>query len=193
LQRLTLEAINFLRGFMQQLVPKRIAIIGLPGSGKSTWAVKVGKILDVPVHHLDKHMFTSNRQKINKSEFIELLKILVESESWVIEGCSFSTFEMRFARADTVLYFNFSRPLCIWRIFKRFVKPDTSLKDHADGNSQFFNLKMIRYIWNFNKEKGKRIEELRQTYKHIDFRMIKNLKELELYFRELQEKMLRSS
>lgn len=36
---------------------KKFAIIGLPGSGKSTFSVKLGKILNIPVHHLDRHIF----------------------------------------------------------------------------------------------------------------------------------------
>lgn len=35
--------------------PKKFALIGLPGSGKSTFASNLGKILEIPVHHLDQH------------------------------------------------------------------------------------------------------------------------------------------
>lgn len=42
---------------MEQEKLKRIAVIGLPGSGKSTFATRLGKTLRIPVHHLDKHMF----------------------------------------------------------------------------------------------------------------------------------------
>ena len=51
---------------------KRIAIFGLPGSGKSTFAVKLGKIMDMPVHHLDKHMFIADGKKRNRQEFLSL-------------------------------------------------------------------------------------------------------------------------
>jgi adenylate kinase family enzyme len=86
---------------------KRFAIIGLPGSGKSTFAVKLGQLLDIPVHHLDRHMFEPGGKKVDKQEFLKIQKAIVDEESWIIEGCSFSTFEMRFARADTVIYFQF--------------------------------------------------------------------------------------
>lgn len=47
---------------------KKFAIIGLPGSGKSTFATKLGKILDIPVHHLDRHMFEpGGKKETNKS------------------------------------------------------------------------------------------------------------------------------
>jgi len=52
---------------------KRIAVIGLPGSGKSTFATRLGKMLSISVHHLDKHMF-DGRTKRDKRESIEELR-----------------------------------------------------------------------------------------------------------------------
>lgn len=34
---------------MKNTYPKKFALIGLPGSGKSTFASKLGKILDIPM------------------------------------------------------------------------------------------------------------------------------------------------
>jgi len=104
---------------MEQEKLKRIAVIGLPGSGKSTFAKRLGKILGVPVHHLDKHMF-DGLTKRDKQEFLSIKEALVNEESWIIEGCSFSTLEMRFSRADTVIYFHLPRWLCLWRVLRRF-------------------------------------------------------------------------
>ena len=53
---------------MKKNFPKRIAIIGLPGSGKSTFAIELGKVLRVPVHHLDRHMFEPNGKKKDKKD-----------------------------------------------------------------------------------------------------------------------------
>lgn len=45
---------------------KRFTIIGLPGSGKSTFAILLGKTLDISVHHLDQHMFKKEGTKKDK-------------------------------------------------------------------------------------------------------------------------------
>src|SRR5271154_5056681 len=113
---------------MKQEIPKRFAIIGLPGSGKSTFAAKLGKMLYIPVHHLDKHMF-DGKKKRDRQEFLSVKEAMVREESWIIEGCSISTLEMRFARADTVIYFHLPRLLCIWRICKRLFTFDKNLAD----------------------------------------------------------------
>jgi adenylate kinase family enzyme len=113
---------------MLQAKPQRIAIIGLPGSGKSTFATELGKILHIPVHHLDKYIFDGNRKR-DKQDFLIVKKALLTEPSWVIEGCSISTLEMRFAHADTVIYFQFPRLLCIWRLCKRLFFFDRKLAD----------------------------------------------------------------
>lgn len=158
----------------------RFAIIGLPGSGKSTFAVKLGKLLDIPVHHLDRHMFEPDGKKRDKLEFIEIQKALLDEESWIIEGCSFSTFEMRFARADTLIYFHFSRLICFWRVFKRLFN-----HEKAFGSLRVVNFEILKYIWNFDKEKRKRIEELRKKYPQVNFLIFKTPKDADRYLKAL--------
>ena len=59
------------------------------------------------------------KKKRDKQEFLLVKDALLKEEVWIIEGCSFSTLEMRFARADTLIYFHLPRWLCIWRVCKR--------------------------------------------------------------------------
>ena len=166
---------------MKQEIPKRIAIIGLPGSGKSTFAAKLEKVLNVPVHHLDRHMFEPGGKKRDRQEFLSIQKAMVDEESWIIEGCSFSTFEMRFARADTLIYFHFSRFLCFWRIFKRLFN-----HDKAFGGLRIVNWEILKYIWNFDKEKRATIEELRKRYPHVDFFTFRNPDDPDKYLERLK-------
>jgi adenylate kinase family enzyme len=65
---------------MNRETPKRIAIIGPPGSGKSTFAVKLGKLLNISVHHLDTHCFIG-RTKRDQKEFAAIQQELVDQES----------------------------------------------------------------------------------------------------------------
>jgi len=156
--------------------PKRFALIGLPGSGKSTFAVKLGKLLHIPVHHLDEHMFEPGGKKRDKQEFIVVQKAMVDEDAWTIEGCSFSTFEMRFARADVVIYFLLPRMVCIWRLFKRFFNYDKVL-----SGLRIVTWGILRYVWNFDREKRARIEELRRKYPQLEFMIFRNQKDADRY------------
>jgi adenylate kinase family enzyme len=100
---------------MKKIQSKKFALIDLPGSGKSTFASTLGRILGIPVHHLDRHMFEPDGKKKDKQEFIEIQQAMLNEKAWVVEECSFSTFEMRFAKADVLIYFHFSRLVCfLW-------------------------------------------------------------------------------
>lgn len=74
---------------MKNTHPKKFAVIGLPGSGKSTFAAKLGRTLGIPVHHLDRHMFEPCGKKKDIQEFIEIQKTILDEETWIVEGCSF--------------------------------------------------------------------------------------------------------
>lgn len=166
---------------MKKPNPKKFALIGLPGSGKSTFASKLGKILEIPVHHLDTHMFEAGGKKRDKQEFIEIQKAMLNEKAWVIEGCSFSTFEMRFAKADVLIYFHFSRALCFWRLLKRLFNYKRDF-----GGLRLINWELLRYTWNFDKEKRTKIEELRKKYPQTDFLIIRDQKEADLLLKEIR-------
>lgn len=167
---------------MKKEPPTRFAIIGLPGSGKSTFAAKLANLLGVPVHHLDKHRFGVGGKKRDRQEFIEIQRMLLDENAWVVEGCSFSTFEMRFARADVMIYFHFSRLICILRIFKRLFNYKRDF-----GGLRTVNWEIFRYIWNFDKEKRARIEELRKMYLQTEFRIFRNQNDADLFLKSLSK------
>ena len=66
---------------------KKFALIGLPGSGKSTFASKLGRTLGIPIHHLDRHMFEPDGKKKDKQEFIE-------KRLWRLESYYMGDFEI---------------------------------------------------------------------------------------------------
>jgi adenylate kinase family enzyme len=171
------EALAMLHLLMK---PKKFALIGLPGSGKSTFASKLGKRLGIPVHHLDRHMFEPDGKKRDKHEFIAIQQAILNEEAWVVEGCSFSTFEMRFAKADVFIYFHFSRLVCFMRLFKRVFNYK---KDF--GGLRAVTWEILQYTWNFDKEKRKRIEELQKKYPQTEFLIFRNQQDADLYLKSL--------
>jgi adenylate kinase family enzyme len=165
---------------MKNTNPKKFAVIGLPRSGKSTFASTLGKILDIPVHHLDRHMFEPGGKKRDKQEFIAVQKAMLDENAWVVEECSFSTFEMRFAKADVIIYFYFSRLVCFWRFFKRLFNYKREF-----GGLRAINWELLKYTWNFNKEKRARIEELRNKYPCTDFLIFRTQKDADLFIEDI--------
>lgn len=175
---------------MKSEVPKRIAIIGLPGSGKSTFACQLGSSLNIPVHHLDRHMF-DGRIKRDRQEFLAIKELLVAKKFWIIEGCSLSTLEMRFSRADMIIYFHFSRLLCIWRLFKRLFDSDKTIS--SSGCLRGINWPLLRYVWNFDRDKRESIAELRKKYPLVEFIILRSPSDLDKLVGEFKRRKERAA
>jgi adenylate kinase family enzyme len=166
---------------MNKKTPNRIAIIGNPGSGKSTFATRLEKLLNIPVHHMDTHVFV-NGKKTDQQKLIKIQQELVDQDSWIIEGCSISTLEMRFEKADVVIYLNFPRVRCIWRVLKRCFVFDKNLAN--SGCVRVANWALLKYIWNFDKDKKPRIYEVKNKYPKLNFQILKNSRQIESFLKE---------
>lgn len=164
---------------------RKIAVIGPPGSGKSTFAARLGERLNLPVHHLDLYQFQSDGSKTDLQEFFKIQQDLMQKDCWIIEGCSSKTFESRFIAADVVIYLNFSRLSCIWRVLKRVVFE----KDLArTGCADFVNWELLQYIWAFSKEKDPLIKALVEKYPNLYVEVLRNRTDVEKFHSKLNNK-----
>lgn len=145
----------------------KIVVIGVPGSGKSTFALKLGKKLGLPVLSLDNAVFLSNGDKRDKAEVLQIQQEMMSREGWIIEGCAISSLDMRYPEADLVIDFKFSRWLCIWRVFKRKFFFDPALVE--SGCLPSVNRELLRYIWTFDQQKRKQIDQVRERYPAVQY------------------------
>lgn len=101
---------------------KRILILGSSGSGKSTLARRLGATLELPVIHLDRHFWHPGWVKTPHSDWVAHVKQLVEREAWIMDGNYRSTLDMRMKAADTVIFLDMPRWLCVIRAIKRRIE-----------------------------------------------------------------------
>ena len=101
---------------------QRIMIIGCGGAGKSTLARQLGELLDLPVIHLDTHFWQPGWVEMPKAEWLRTVETLTQGDRWIIDGNYTGTLHIRFAAADTVLFLDYSRWLCLWRVIGRIVR-----------------------------------------------------------------------
>jgi shikimate kinase len=115
---------------------KRIAIIGSSGAGKSTLAQELGSILHIDPIHLDRYFWKPGWKEKLKEDRVEILQDLVREKQWIIEGTYFTTSETRLKEADTIIFLDMPRLLCLWRVIKRYSsyrKHSQSRPDLPDG------------------------------------------------------------
>ncbi len=98
----------------------RISIIGTTGSGKSTLAAQLARILDVPCIELDAiHWQQPDWNPISREQFQAKVAEVVRAERWVIEGGYSIVRPQIWARADTVLWLDYSFPVTLSRLLRR--------------------------------------------------------------------------
>src|SRR3954451_7910435 len=128
----------------------KIAIIGSSGAGKSQLALTMGKILDIEVIHLDKEFWQPGWTEMPKDEWRSCVERLVARDAWIIDGNFGGTMDIRISAADTVVFLDLPRSLCVWRTLKRAATYRKGTRpDMADGCHEKLDLKFLKWIWDF--------------------------------------------
>jgi adenylate kinase family enzyme len=133
---------------------KRIAIIGPAGSGKSTLAHELGAILGVAVVHLDALFWKPGWMETPKPEWRSIQEELVRRESWIIDGNYGGTLDVRLAAADTIIFLDFPRLLCLWRVIRRrlqYIGKDRP--DVGPGCPERLTWRFLWWIWTYRARK----------------------------------------
>jgi hypothetical protein len=100
---------------------KRVVILGPGASGKSTLAVRLGEITDLPVVELDKIFWRPGLIATPREEWIKTQRSVVEKSRWITDGDlgPYDAVEVRLKAADTIIFLDFSLLRCAWRAFRR--------------------------------------------------------------------------
>lgn len=98
---------------------ERILVVGSSGSGKSTLSRRLGGVLQLPVIHLDRHFWHPGWQETPFSEWQSQVRELVAGERWIIDGNYRNTLDMRLDAADTIVFLDLPRMVCVMQAVKR--------------------------------------------------------------------------
>ncbi len=139
---------------------QRVLVIGPCGAGKSTAAVELGRVLDLPVHHLDQLHWHEGWVEGSREELLTALAPIVAGERWLIDGNYGGTMAERLERADAVVYLDYSTWLCLWRAARRVWRYNGRPRpDMAPGCPERFDLAFFLYILTFRRGPRRRTEE----------------------------------
>ena len=97
----------------------RIMIIGCCGSGKSTLARNIHQRTGLPLFHLDQYFHLPNWQEPSQEDWAATVTDLAKGDQWIIDGNYGGTMDIRLARADAMIFMDFSSIKCLGRVIKR--------------------------------------------------------------------------
>ncbi|MBQ1982690.1 MAG: adenylate kinase, partial [Clostridia bacterium] len=83
---------------------KRVAVIGCPGGGKSTFSRALRDRVGLTLYHLDAIYWRDDRTHLSREEFYPLMQEIIAREEWIMDGNYNATLEWRISACDLLIF-----------------------------------------------------------------------------------------
>ena len=125
-------------------------VIGSGGSGKSRLSRELARRTGLPLIHLDREYWGPGWQPMPEPEWEAKVAELVRGERWIIDGNFGGTMHIRLAAADTVIFLDLPRLVCLWSVIRRWATFRAEARpDMTPGNADKLDLKFLQWIWGY--------------------------------------------
>jgi adenylate kinase family enzyme len=131
---------------------QRVAVLGSGGAGKSVLAAALAERTGLPVVHLDVVYWRPGWTAPPRDEFDAKLAAAVAEERWILDGNFLrdDDADPRFGRADTVIFLDLPRRICLWRIIRRLVRDRRrSRPDLPHGCPEGIDVAFWLWVWRY--------------------------------------------
>jgi adenylate kinase family enzyme len=164
----------------------RIIVLGSSGSGKSTLARRIGDLLALEVIHLDSYYWQPNWTATPEEEWAQKVAELLKRDRWVMDGNYPSSLELRVAHADTVIFLDQRRWICLWRCLKRFVMHrGENRPELAEGCNEKIDLDFLKWIWNYPRDVKPQIESVLERHSEKQVVWLRRSEEVDAFLDQL--------
>lgn len=139
---------------------KRAVVIGPGGSGKSQLARQISDRAGLPVVHLDPLFWRGTWDPVPEPDARRALANAVAGNKWVLDGnfLDLAGDDVRFARADTVIFLDLPRLTCVRRVLWRLIRDRRRYRpDLPRGGKESFDISLLRWIWHYAKTDRPRV------------------------------------
>ncbi|HEY4853088.1 MAG TPA: hypothetical protein VII22_20050 [Streptosporangiaceae bacterium] len=147
---------------------RKIAVFGLPGTGKTTLALRLADLLGVPHHDLDQVLFTADGA-LPLEEFRARTAALTATGGWVVDGNYSKLADVTWPRADAVIWLDYPLPLIVSRVTRRNLRRLTGREPAPDGpfgwGRAFFSKKSVlaNAVRKYVRNRGRYASQLSET------------------------------
>jgi adenylate kinase family enzyme len=140
---------------------QRILVMGSSGSGKSTFARRLATATGLPFVSLDALYWQPGWQPSEPEPFGVRVTEAASAQGWIMDG-NYTRFagELRRERADTVIWFDLPRYVCMSGIMTRIVSSYGRVRpEMAPGCPERIDLEFLRYVWTYRQQQRPRLLE----------------------------------
>ncbi len=129
---------------------QRVLVVGSSGAGKSTFAHRFAERTCLPLISLDAEFWQPGWVETPRPLWREKVAVLAAEPRWIMDGNYSGSFDIRMPRADTVIWLDYGRSLCLRRVLHRTLKNyGRSRPEMAQGCPERIDFTFLRYVWSF--------------------------------------------
>ncbi len=131
---------------------QRVLVMGCSGSGKSTFGRQLADRLGLPFVSIDRIFWQPGWREPKPEEFAAKMTLEAEKPAWVMDGnyTRNGAGELRRARADTIVWFDLPRWVCMLSIIHRSAASYGKVRpEMAPGCPEKFDWEFWRYVWTY--------------------------------------------
>ena len=153
--------------------PRRIVVTGTTGSGKTTLARAVAAKLGLPHAEQDAWNHLPGWQEAPLEQFRAAVDAFTAQAGWVMDGNYTKANDIGWARADTLIWLDYSGGLVFWRLFTRTLRRGYTREELWNGNRESLGPNLLsrdgilawffRTHWRHRREKAGKLA----AYPHL--------------------------
>ncbi|MDN5932494.1 MAG: hypothetical protein L0I24_15750 [Pseudonocardia sp.] len=100
---------------------ERVVVLGRGGAGKSTFALHLSQVTELPVIELDQYFWSEDLSPLSTEAWTVVQERLATGDRWIMDGDlgPYDAPAIRLHRADTVVVLDLSLARCAWRAVRR--------------------------------------------------------------------------
>lgn len=171
--------------------PRRVAIAGTSGTGKTTLARSIGERLDLPATEIDALFHGPGWQP--RPTFEEDVETVLARPGWVIEW-QYRVVRDRIAdHADTLVWLDLPIRVTMWRVVRRTVVRRLRRTELWNGNTEpplwtFFtdHDHIVRWAWMHRHTLHERVPALAQAHPDLHVIRLRTQREVDTWLTQLR-------
>jgi adenylate kinase family enzyme len=167
---------------------RRVLVVGCPGAGKTTFATKLAAMTDLPLVHLDVHYWRPGWQPPPTEQWRARVVELAGAASWVMDGNFFGTLSLRMPRAETLVWLDLPRAVCLRRVLMRAARDrGRDRPDLPSGCREQLSFGFLAEIWRFSDAEAPELRDAIASYgNHLQVHRLTGSDDIKGFFAHLE-------
>lgn len=173
---------------------KKIIVIGVTSSGKTTFAGKLAKKTGIPHQETDKLFWKPNWEQPSDEDFFVIMENATKDDKWILDGNYTRSNHITWPKADTIIWIDLPFGRTLYQCVSRALKRSLSGKElwEGTGNKESFWRMFSKdsiIVWLFktyDKMQERTHERMNsEEYSHINFIHLRSHKEMNQFLESL--------